>query len=348
MTYDSSILENEGADLPKPLTPQPPPLSKILCGFLPFSGQITVHLSQPTPSILPDTPLPSHLPVDLEDPLPYLKVFTPLDFTSTSTILSASENPHDLLQRHDISITAPQRLLELKLNLTTNTTIHTVRDLAIQSLSPWAEVELGSWIRERATGDGPAGKDISGICWATSRYWELSAKRARCWARCYEDHPTLLGSEVVPDGEGADPDRVNVPSAGRPVRRAQHHSRRRIGAHASDDFSNDEDENEDGDIPDPVHLARHTIAQHLGRQSLLLQHPHSKAVSLLITWRIAFDWTGEAESHLQTVSDVPESWRDADERGSLGMVGQVFEDLVERLGVLGAVRGVVGLLFKDV
>ncbi len=172
-------------------------------------------------------------------------------------------------------------------------------------------------------------------------------KRARCWARCYEDHPALLGGEVVSDGEGVDLDGVDVPSAGRPGRRAQHHSRRRLRDHTSDP-SNDEDEDEDGDILDPAHFTRHTIAQHLGRQSLLFQHPRSKAVSLLITWRIAFDWTGEAESHLQAVSAVPESWRDADERGSLGKVGQVFEDLVERLGVLGAVRGVVGLLFKDV
>lgn len=346
MIYNSFILANEGADPPKPPIPPPPPLSKILCDFLPFSRPITVNISRPTPSILPDIPLPSHLPIDFEDPLPYLKVFTPLDFTSTSIILSTSDDSHDLLQRHEISITAPQRLLGLKLDLTVKTSTNTAHDLVIQSLSTWAEVELGSWIRERATGDGPEGKDISSICWATSRYWELSEKRARRWAQCYAEFPALLGGEALSEGEARDVGQAKAVSTGRPNKRQKISQGRDPEDRPSNSLEDDDDD--DDNAPDPAPLPRHVIAQHLGRQSLLFQHPTSKTLSLLITWRIEFDWTGEAESHLQAVSAVPESWKDADERGSLGKVGSVFEDLVERLGVLGAVRGVVGLLFKDV
>lgn len=321
-------------------------MSQILCGFLPFSRQTTVPFPKPPPTILPDAPLPSHLPIDLEDPLPYLKVFTSLDFTSTSSIISAPDDSHDLLQKHDISITAPQHLLQLKLNLTVNSTTHTAHDLVIQSLSPWAESELGNWIRERATGDGPTAKDISGICWATSRYWELSEKRARCWARCDEEFPKLLGNEVASGAEGEDAAQANDPTKRKPAKRHKPPGRDPVDG-ASTPSDEDDDDDNDNDTPTPTLLPRHILAQHLGRQSLLFRHPSTKALSLLVTWRIAFDWTGEAESHLSAVSAVPGSWKQADKRDSLAKVGSVFEELVERLGVLGAVRGVVGLLFGD-
>ena len=158
----------------------------------------------------------------------------------------------------------------------------------------------------------------------------------------------MLGGESPSRAEGEDVGRASVPSDGRPNKRRKghHHAPQDRSVLPSDD--NDSDDDRDAATPNSTSLPRHTLAQHLGRQSLLFQHPRNTALSLLITWRIAFDWTGEAESHLSAVSAVPGSWEEADERGSLGKIGPVFEDLVERLGVLGAVRGVVGLLFKDV
>ena len=336
-----SVLTNDQQTLSKPPPPKPPPLSHLLSSFLPFSKRPTPQLSALPTVILTDAPLPSCAPVDLEDPQPYLKVFTSLEYTSTTTLLSTADDMNDVLQRHEIIVTAPQHLLTLKLSLTVNASTQIATDLVVQSLSSWAEAELGLWIRDRTKEDVLASKDISGICWATSRYWILCEKRAQCWALCHEEFPGLLCSE--PSTNGAD-DRTREDDA--PNKRA---GKRRKGKADALPLQNPtrpsiDDENNS----DLVLLPRHIMLQHLGRPSLHFRHPFQKHLSLLLTWRITFDWTGEVASHLSAVSAVPAAWSEADDRGSLAKVGRVFEELVQKMGVMEAVRGVVGLLFDGV
>lgn len=220
--------------------------------------------------------------------------------------------------------------------MTVDTNTHIITDLVIQSLSSWAEPELGSWIRDRAKGIGVAGKDISGICWAISRYWELCEKRARCWARCHEEFPELLGESHTPKDDANTAKTLPKKKPGK--------QRKNDDPPPRDRSLPPSDSHDTENTPAPP-LPRQTILQHLGRPSLLFHHPTDANLSLLITWRIAFDWTGEAESHLSAAAAFPRSWQEVDERGSLGKVGVVFGGLVERMGVVGAVTGVVGLLF---
>lgn len=91
-------------------------------------------------------------------------------------------------------------------------------------------------------------------------------------------------------------------------------------------------------------ISRQSLHELSGQQFLLFS---DGTVSLRISWRIGFDWTGEVESHVSASTAFPSSWRDADERASLGKVGDVFERLVGGRGVFDATRIVVALLFPS-
>ncbi|KFY31973.1 hypothetical protein V494_07897 [Pseudogymnoascus sp. VKM F-4513 (FW-928)] len=68
-------------------------------------------------------------------------------------------------------------------------------------------------------------------------------------------------------------------------------------------------------------------------------------VEVTVQWRIALDWTGEAEHAISASARVPRSWHEQDERRSLAKVPEMFRKLVESRGPVVAVRTVVtGLL----
>lgn len=243
--------------------------------FLPFAKR---RKPAATVSVLPipDGPLPSHYPIELENPLPYLQVFTPLNFTSTSKLFPSSAtvmNSAGAQQQHVITATSPEQLLRASLALTVDTTSHTIIALSIASLSTWAEHELGKWIRSRAESSNVAGKDISSICWAIGRYWELAEKRAKYMIKCEESYPELAfsGQQTFP-GMGRD--------------------------HGAEEMEDVDDHER------VVASSRRKVLRHLGRSSLTFRR---QDVQLLIAWDISFDWTGEAQSQVTAVASMPDT-----------------------------------------
>ncbi|SLM37248.1 hypothetical protein LPUS_06991 [Lasallia pustulata] len=308
----------------RPKIPQPP-LSHRLSLFLPFSKQ-----PLPPPSAAPSStsPLPSHHPLALTDPLPHLRVFTPLTISSTDTLLPSTTPSAPLFQRHNITLASPQNLLNVNLSLTANTTTGTVDNLDVVALSPWAIPELGTWIRKRAL-DG----DVSSIGWAIGRYWEVAQLRAKCWGRCERDHPDLVAHKGHNAGKSKGHEKPALPK-----RRRRSRKENQI---QGDGERADGDNNDDNSVT-AESLSRHHILPHLGRTSLLFQRD---AISLLISWRIDFDWTGEVQSHVAASAAFPDSWERTDERHSLRKVGPLFQKLVQLKGVRGAVGVLVGLVF---
>ncbi|KAI4121361.1 MAG: hypothetical protein LQ347_006884 [Umbilicaria vellea] len=306
---------------------QQPPLSHRLSLFLPFSKQ---PLLAPSKAPVSNSPLPSHHPVPLPDPLPHLRLFTPLTITSTNVLLPSTAPNAPLLQRHDITLTSPHDLLIMRLSLTANATTETVENLNVISLSPWAIPELEPWIRKRAL-DG----DISSIGWATARYWDVAQLRAICWEQCEREHEELLahkGTQARPPTNRKTP--ALLKRRGRP-RNAD--KTQVVKDHTDDDATDD-------DMMPEQSISRHDLLTHLGRSSFLFQHD---GISLLISWRLDLDWTGEVQSHMAAQAAFPERWARADDRNSLAKVGQVFQQLVRVKGVFGAVAVIVRLLFRE-
>lgn len=173
-----------------PPEPEQAPISNLLNSFLPFTVSA---IAPPNPAEQEEEYIPSHKPLQLEDPLPYLSFFTPFKFESTISIPSISNredtNPdaNPLHQKHIISIAGPQKLFAAKLDMIVDTETHTVVSLSVPVLSYWAERELGTFIQRKAEE-----KDLGCVTWAMSSYWMLAVKRAGCWHKCASAHPELV------------------------------------------------------------------------------------------------------------------------------------------------------------
>ena len=174
---------------------------------------------------------------------------------------------------------------------------------------------------------------MSSIGWATGRYWEVAQLRANCWEYCERDHPDLIAHKAHKGRKVTRHEKSTLPKRrGRPRKERQS---------LVDDEPADGNDNDDDDVGAET-LSRHDLLTHLGRTSLLFEH---NGVSLLISWHIEFDWTGEAQSQVAASAAFPSRWERTDERDSLGKVSQVFQKLVQVKGVRGAVGVIVGLVF---
>ena len=91
-------------------------------------------------------------------------------------------------------------------------------------------------------------------------------------------------------------------------------------------------------------VSRRDLNRHLGRDSLILQDKH---VLLKLHWRIAFDWTGEAESQVAAEPVFPKVWTEADTGKTFGKVPYTFASLLQSRGAFEATRVLVALLFAQ-
>ncbi|KAF2730790.1 hypothetical protein EJ04DRAFT_514992 [Polyplosphaeria fusca] len=101
--------------------------------------------------------------------------------------------------------------------------------------------------------------DLSTLCWSLTSYWSLAHRRAQFWHACESAFAHLLPGRTASDTENATP--KTDKRAARP----------------------------------PPPLSRKDLHRHLGRDVLVLEDAH---VLLKVSWRIGFDWTGEAESEV--------------------------------------------------
>lgn len=230
-----------------------------------------------------------------------------------------------------MTLASPHDLLSVKLSLTTNTTNETVENLEVVNLSPWAVPGLGPWIRKRAL-DG----DVSSIGWATGRYWEVAQLRANCWEQCEREHAELVAHK------GQNARKIAGKEKSAPVKR-RGRPRKEKSTQADDKHADGDDGDDDDDVSERP-ISRHNLLTHLGRTSFLFRRD---GVSLLISWRIDFDWTGEVQSHVAASAAFPARWARTDERGSLGKVSPLFQNLVKEKGVRGAVGVLVALVFGE-
>ncbi|MCJ1438844.1 hypothetical protein MMC27_008234 [Xylographa pallens] len=291
-------------------------VSSRVAQFMPFSKPLA---SRKTPDSISQLPVPSYNPLQLEDPLPHLRVFTPLTITSVGSLVPSSDSSQPWLQHHDITLASLGDLLRIELHLSVNPTDQSVNSLTLNSVSSWAASELGDWFSDQA-----ASGELPIIGWACGRYWEVALLRARCWNRCSQQFRGLIpatfelnSSKIYVDIDSADPKR-KLSSA-------------------------DGDENDLNQREDIEDMSDSSIRSKLGQQSILFS---ASGVSFLVTWQLKFDWTGEVESCISACASFPKAWQNADERASLGKIGEVFDRLLQDRGVFEAVRIVVGLLYE--
>lgn len=251
--------------------------------------------------------------------------------SSTERLVSSSITTTNFLNHQTLVLSSPQQILSLVLDLTTDTVTSAVDSLILTSLTPWADRELGAWVREHIAPTG----DISSVGWAAGRYWERALTRAQFWHTCHDKYAHLLRFSGVVNGED---DQGYAPKA------PNHTNTPFDPPHLLPSNPNGSNSTMGGISPSHI---RPELLRHLGRHDILFQpHPSSSlSPCLLIEWRIGFDWTGETENHLRATAIFPSAWKDVDERRSLDTVGTVFDGLLGRMGVDSAVESIVDIIF---
>lgn len=252
--------------------------------FLPFRPRRRKHAQLP----VSDKPIPSHLPIALEDPLPYLQAFTPLTFTSAITVLPSDHNSSEssnqdleppIRQKHVIHASHPSGLFASRFSMTVDTSTFSITSLDILRLDMNAETELGTFIRDRARRDGALGKDVSTICWAMGRWTEVSIQRARFWCAVENEFGTAQA-------------RSKSLSRIRKRKRKRHTS----VAEGEEEVNADGDQAEESSTQ-PKWTRKQLLPQ-LGRTSMELSN---EEMELRLEWKIRFDWTGEVDSHIAAI-----------------------------------------------
>lgn len=317
--------------VPEPSSkPEPAKTSvlKSMDAFLPFRPR---RKSVSAPII--EKPLPSHLPIALDDPLPYLQAFSPLSYTSTMTLVptgppaseTSSSDTRQSLQKYVINASHPSGMFAARLAMIADSEYMAIKTIDVLRLDMGAEVELGTFIRDRASASGPLGKDITVICWAMSRWVEVSLKRARFWCAV--------------ENEFGDPE-------------AQTAALQKTKKRKRSDGGNEDDEDE------RKLWTRRQLLPNIGRTSMVVA---GKNVELRLEWKLGFDFTGEVESNLTADARIPVECecrvndrlllhmliiqgQGLDDRNSLAKVPDTFSRLVKDKGPLSAVRALVGLM----
>ncbi|KAF2500461.1 hypothetical protein BU16DRAFT_523234 [Lophium mytilinum] len=330
-----SLINNTDPSVSMVEKPKAAPISLLLSSFLPFSKPPPATTQSSADDL--DKPVPSHGPVDLDDPLPYLRLFTPFTYKSRISIPNAQtdgSNASDLYQFHSIDILEPRKLLMAKMNMTIDVSKQKLVKLSLVHLSQWAERELGTWIRRKARE-----KDLGAVSWALGSYWDISIRRAECWQKCQR----LLNDVDKTGGKALPGERRGRPAA------------RDIGSDEDAEGSTEEEDAVAGVaaggeqavrgktlMKRKAVVSRKQLLTHLGRESLIFE---SSEIVLKIGWDIGFDWTGEAKSTVKATAAFPRVWHDADARNSLKKVPATFDNLVRDRGVYESIKAMVGLLF---
>ncbi|KAI9640862.1 hypothetical protein NHQ30_010703 [Ciborinia camelliae] len=307
--------------------PEPISALKATKFFLPFSGR---RKSRQAIISTIDKPLPSHLPIALNDPLPHLQLFSHLTYTSNITLLppepispneSTTEIPIPTLQHHQISASHPSGLFSSRLSMVVDTSSLTISSLNVDALDPNAEAELGPFVRRRASGNGPLGKDIGTVCWAMGRWTEVAVARAKFWCDVEREFGTSEARRKSMEKQGK--------------RKKKKRKRRAI------EENDDEDEDEADDGEETRKWTRKELFRHMGRTGMSI---YGNDVEIRVGWSIGFDWMGDVESRFDLDLDLPGSWYQQDDRNRLGKIKDVFGTLVAERGPLGALAITVALV----
>lgn len=220
--------------------------------------------------------MPSYGPVEVEDPMAYLSVFSPLGFTSTTTILPSVGESGAVLQRRDVVARAPGGLFHARVGVVVDTASLAVVGVDVDGLDGNAEPEIGGWMRERA-GEGVLGRDVNAVFYGMGQWVEGATKRARFWCQIGEE----FGA-----GEG----------------KGKEKARGRKGKGREGKGREGEEE-----LDEAVGAGKWTAKDLLPlmrRTKLVLP---VEDVEVTVEWRIALDWTGEAEHAISASARVPRS-----------------------------------------
>jgi hypothetical protein len=249
----------------------------------------------------------SHHPVAMtaEEEVPFLELFTFFSIGSTIAMLPSTPD-HELRQRYSMKFRSrsPPGLFNARVEMTVNAKDLSILELGVPALEPSAKFELMPFIDKICNGDCNRSmqRNVGIVSWAMGEWYRVATHRALLWAQLERD---LSTKEALAETTG--------------TLRSRKSKRPR-----------DEDE-ESAD--EPVACSTAELLRFMGQQTfdvnVPLQAGGSTSPTARLEWKIDFDWTGEAQSKLSVKIGVPGKWHHQDQRGAIGRISKLFDELVE-------------------
>ncbi|UKZ76172.1 hypothetical protein TrVFT333_003868 [Trichoderma virens FT-333] len=296
--------------------PPPPPSQQLLRAAL--NPTALLPFGRPTPVVATTddqiniADIKSHHPVRMtaEEELPYLQLFSPFEVTSTMAVMHA-DGDQPLRQRRVMTFRSKDApgLFASKVEMVVNATNSSILELKVHSLEPAARAELGPFVTKVCEGDCNRSmqRNIGILSWAMGEWYQAAVQRAQLWSK--------LDQELASKGEFLQA--VAEARRKKPLRRTAEEM---------------EDDGEEQSTPAPS-FKKAALVHFMGQQAFEFNIPSKKRTdptsSVRLEWRIDFDWIGEAQNKVTVMIGVPGKWRKADQRGVLGKLPKLFEDLVE-------------------
>ncbi|UZP37110.1 hypothetical protein NXS19_004926 [Fusarium pseudograminearum] len=275
--------------------------------LLPFGKAIAPAPSAPVEDKL--AYIKSHYPVPMtaNEELPYLQLFTPFTASSTISILPQTDD-QPLRQLHSIVLRSREipGLFTAKVEMTVNPLELSVLDLYVTTLEPAAKSELGPFIEKICTGDCNRSmqRNVGILSWAMGEWLRVAVERAGFWCQLEQTLGTKDGISKV-------------------TMQMRTKKRRR------------KDDDGDDDMDEPVgvdSVKKADLIRYMGQQHYDISIPYNDAeessANVRFNWKVEFDWTGEAQTKLSVLVGAPGKWHQTDERGVLGKIPKLFEELV--------------------
>lgn len=295
--------------------PPPPPSQQLLKAALNPAALLPFGRTTPVVATAEDevniTDIKSHHPIKMtaEEELPYLQLFSPFDVTSTVAILH-SDGEQPLRQRRIMTFRSKDApgLFTSKIEMVVNAMNSSIMELKVDSLEPSARAELGPFVTKLCEGDCNRSmqRNIGILSWAMGEWYQAAVQRAYLWSK--------LDRELASKGEFLQA--IAEARKKKPARRA-----------AAEEL---EKEAQSASTPS---FKKADLVHFMGQQAFEFDIPSKKrsdpASSVRLEWKIDFDWIGEAQNKVAVMIGVPGKWRKADQRGVLGRLPKLFEDLVE-------------------
>lgn len=222
----------------------------------------------------------SHHPVPMtaEEELPFLQLFSPFNVSAQLAMLPSEGD--DRRQQHTINLTSRHvpGLFHARIEAVTDPVKLRVLSLKVPALDPAARAELEPFVEKVCS--GKCNRSMQANCgiitWAMGEWLRVAEHRARFWSQLQRE----FGSKESLAATSRDA-------------RARRHGRGR------------DDEEDPGDSP----LKTSDLFSLIGKQSLDVDVPVGEEsghrISARLSWKIEFDWTGEAQSKVSALTSLP-------------------------------------------
>lgn len=251
--------------------------------FLPFAGR-------PAPIVIDRSndddddavKVKSHHPVlmSAEEELPFLQLFSPFNVSAHLSMLPAEGE--DRRQQHTINMTSRHvpGLFHARIEVVTDPVKLRILSLKVQALDPTARPELESFLEKVCSGKCNRSMQVNCgiVTWAMAEWLRVAEHRARFWSQLQRE----LGSKA---------------SLAAMTRNARSKKYRR-GRDEDDPWADGDSSIETADL-----------FALIGRQTLDVDVPSQDGsdhvATVRLSWKIGFDWTGEAQSKVSALTSLP-------------------------------------------